>query len=233
MKQPIKIAAIVPMRHDSERVKGKNYRPLGGVPLFYHIVRTLLSCPSVDRVVIDTDSAPIKKSCARDFPQVSVVDRPKNLRKGETPMNEVLLNTIKKVEADIYLQTHSTNPLLTSESIETAIAKFRAARGRNDSLFSVTRLQQRLWDAMALPVNHDPSVLMRTQDLRPIYIENSSLYLFTKESLLENGNRIGKCPMMFEIDKIEAHDIDDEMDFVLAEMLYQRRNVELDQEQAA
>ncbi len=233
MSNSIKIAAIVPMRHDSERVKGKNYRPLGGVPLFYHIVQTLLSCPSIDRVVIDTDSAPIKKSCAKDFPQVSVVDRPKNLRKGEIPMNDVLLNTITKVEADLYLQTHSTNPLLTEESIETAIAKFHAARGRNDSLFSVTRLQQRLWDAMALPVNHDPAVLQRTQDLRPIYIENSSLYLFTKASLLEHGTRIGKSPMMFELDKIEAHDIDDEMDFVLAEMLYQRRNVEIDQEKAA
>jgi CMP-N-acetylneuraminic acid synthetase len=233
MSEPIKIAAIVPMRHDSERVKGKNYRPLGGMPLFYHIVQTLLSCPSIDRVVIDTDSAPIKKSCAKDFPQITIVDRPKHLRKGETPMNDVLLNTIKKVEADIYLQTHSTNPLLTSESIETAIAKFRAARGRNDSLFSVTRLQQRLWDAMALPVNHDPAVLMRTQDLRPIYIENSSLYLFTQESLVENGNRVGKSPMMFELDKLEAHDIDDEMDFVLAEMLYQRRAIEINHEQAA
>lgn len=232
MSNPIKIAAIVPMRHDSERVKGKNYRPLGGMPLFYHIVQTLVSCPSIDRVVIDTDSAPIKKSCAKDFPQITVVDRPKNLRKGETPMNEVLLNTIKKVEADIYLQTHSTNPLLTSESIETAIAKFRAARGRNDSLFSVTRLQQRLWDAMALPVNHDPSVLQRTQDLRPIYIENSSLYLFTRESLVENGNRIGKSPMMFELDKIEAHDIDDESDFALAEMLYQRMQSNQEREAA-
>lgn len=223
MTDHCRLAAIVPMRHDSERVKGKNYRPLGGVPLFYHIVQTLLSCPSIDRVVIDTDSAPIKKSCAKDFPQVSVIDRPKNLRKGETPMNDVLLNTIKKVDAEVYLQTHSTNPLLSAESIETAIAKFRAARGRNDSLFSVTRLQQRLWDAMALPVNHDPAVLMRTQDLRPIYIENSSLYLFTKGSLLENNNRIGKSPMMFELDKIEAHDIDDEADFALAEMLYLRR----------
>lgn len=232
MSNRIKTAAIVPMRHDSERVKGKNYRPLGGMPLFYHIVQTLLSCPSVDRVVIDTDSAPIKKSCAKDFPQITVVDRPKHLRKGETPMNDVLLNTIKKVEADLYLQTHSTNPLLTSESIETAIAKFRAARGRNDSLFSVTRLQQRLWDAMALPVNHDPAILQRTQDLRPIYIENSSLYLFTRESLIENGNRIGRSPMMFELDKIEAHDIDDESDFALAEMLYARTRASEEREAA-
>jgi CMP-N-acetylneuraminic acid synthetase len=219
------VAAIVPMRHDSERVKGKNYRPLGGVPLFEHIVRTLLDCPSVGRVVIDTDSPTIKKRVEQAYPEVLVVDRPAALRDGNTPMNDVLLNTVQYIDADVYLQTHSTNPLLSVESIETAVAKFRAARGRNDSLFGVTRLQQRLWDAMANPVNHDPAVLMRTQDLTPIYVENSCLYVFTKDSLTSNGNRVGKTPMMFEIDKLEAHDIDDEADFVVAEMLYLQRQL--------
>lgn len=220
------IAAIVPMRHDSERVKGKNYRALGGVPLFGHIVRTLLSCESIDQVVIDTDSPTIKKRVAKDYPEVTVVDRPKHLRDGSTPMNDVLLNTVEEVDAEIYLQTHSTNPLLSCEAIETAIMKFRAARGRNDSLFGVTKIQQRLWDAMGQPINHDPAVLARTQDLTPIYVENSCLYLFTKESLVASGNRIGKTPMMFEIDKFEAHDIDDEADFALAEMMFKQRQAE-------
>ena len=86
---------------------------------------------------------------------------------------------------------------------------------------------------MAMPVNHDPGVLMRTQDLRPIFIENSTMYLFTRETLLENRNRIGKSPLMFEVDKIEAHDIDDEMDFIMAEMLYHRRDARADEEKAA
>jgi CMP-N-acetylneuraminic acid synthetase len=231
-KESTGIAAIVPMRHDSERVKGKNYRPLGGMPLFAHIVRTLLDCPSIGRVVIDTDSPTIKKRVAKDFDGVLVVDRPKHLRAGETPMNEVLLNTVEQIDAELYLQTHSTNPLLTVEAVETAIAKFRAGRGRYDSLFGVTKIQQRLWDAMGQPMNHDPAVLMRTQDLTPIYVENSCLYLFSKESLKATGNRIGKTPMMFEIDKLEAHDIDDEADFSLAEMLYQRRQ-NMSEEKAA
>lgn len=223
MPAKARVAAIVPMRHDSERVKGKNYRPLGGVPLFHHIVRTLLSCPSIDRVVIDTDSPAVKKSVASDFPEVAIVDRPAHLRDGNTPMNDVLLNTIEHVPAELYLQTHSTNPLLQAETIELAIARLRAARGRNDSLFGVTKIQQRLWDAMCRPVNHDPAVLMRTQDLAPIFVENSTMYLFTAETLRAAGNRIGRTPMLLEVDKLEAHDIDDEADFVLAEMLYQRR----------
>lgn len=223
MPTQARIAAIVPMRHDSERVKGKNYRPLGGVPLFHHIVRTLLSCPSIDRVVIDTDSPTVKKSVAAEFPEVAIVDRPAHLRDGNTPMNDVLLNTVEHVPAELYLQTHSTNPLLTAETIESGIARLRAARGRNDSLFGVTKIQQRLWDAMCRPVNHDPAVLMRTQDLAPIFVENSTMYLFAGETLRATGNRIGRTPMLLEVDKLEAHDIDDEADFVLAEMLYQRR----------
>jgi CMP-N-acetylneuraminic acid synthetase len=218
-----RVVAIVPMRHDSERVKGKNYRPLGGVPLFHHVVRTLLACPSIDRVVIDTDSATVRRSCASDFPEVTVLERPAHLRDGNTPMNDVLLNTIEHVRGDVYLQTHSTNPLLTSETIETAIARFRAAGGRYDSVFGVTKLQQRLWDARTRPVNHDPAVLMRTQDLPPIFVENSTLYLFTADVLRATGNRIGRSPLMVEVDKIEAHDIDDEADFLMAEMLYQLR----------
>jgi len=53
------IVALVPMRHHSQRVPGKNYRPLGGKPLYQHVIETLLACPEIDRVVVDTDSPPI------------------------------------------------------------------------------------------------------------------------------------------------------------------------------
>ena len=89
----------------------------------------------------------------------------------------------------------------------------------NDSLFSVTRLQTRLYDALGKPINHDPSVLLRTQDLPPVYEENSNLYLFTADTLRERGNRIGERPLLFEIDALEATDIDDETQFTLAQAL--------------
>jgi CMP-N-acetylneuraminic acid synthetase len=100
------------MRHDSERVPGKNYRPMAGQPLYRHVVRALLATPEVARVVIDTDSDVIKRDAAAEFPDVMVLDRPEHLRDGSIPMNDVLLNDIGQVEADLYLQTHSTNPLV-------------------------------------------------------------------------------------------------------------------------
>lgn len=218
-----RIAALVPMRHNSVRVKEKNYRPFAGVPLCHHILRTLLDCSSITEVVVDTDSAPIMEDMARSFPRVRVIERPPHLRDGETPMNEVLLNTTAQVDADFYLQTHSTNPLLKPATIEAALVQFLTQYPACDSMFSVTRLQTRLWDQLGRPVNHNPHILLRTQDLPPIYLENSNFYVFERDALVRRRNRIGERPLMFEIDRIEAWDIDEELDFTVGEFLYYKR----------
>jgi len=214
------IVALVPMRHHSERVPGKNYRPFAGRPLYHHIVESLLACPLIREVVVDTDSPTIKKDASRHFPQVRLLERPEQLRAGTVPMNDVLLHDVAQVEADYYLQTHSTNPLLRSATIVQALESFLASRPTYDSLFSVTRVQTRFWDNEGRAINHDPSILLRTQDLPPIYEENSCLYVFTRSTLENQGNRIGERPLLFEIDRTEAWDIDEELDFRLAEFLY-------------
>ena len=216
------IVAFVPMRHSSERVPGKNYRLFAGRPLYHHIVQTLLDCPQINLVCIDTDSPTIIEDTAAHFPQVKVLLRPEHLRDGATPMNDVLLNSVAQVQADFYLQTHSTNPLLRAETVSRAIDQF-LSQSEHDSLFGVTRLQTRFYDAKGKPMNHDPEILLRTQDLPPVYEENSNLYIFTESILKARQNRIGYNPMMFEIDREEAWDIDEDIDFRVAEFLYQQR----------
>lgn len=215
------IVAFVPMRHSSERVPGKNYRPFAGRPLYHYIVETLLNCPQISLVCIDTDSPTIMEDAATQFPSVKLLERPEHLRDGATPMNDVLLNSVAQVPADYYLQTHSTNPLLTSATVSRAITTF-LAQPEHDSLFGVTRLQTRFYDAQGQAMNHDPNVLLRTQDLPPVYEENSNLYLFTQKILEERKNRIGSNPLMFAIDRDEAWDIDEEIDFRVAEFLYKQ-----------
>jgi CMP-N-acetylneuraminic acid synthetase len=219
-----RLVALMPMRHESERVPGKNYRPFGdGRPLFHHVLDALLECPEIDRVVIDTDSPTIKEGCAERYPDVVVLDRPEHLLSGMTPMNEVLLHDVTQVESEFYLQTHSTNPLLTGETLRRAIGAFFDGYPGHDSLFGVTRLQARLWDGSGRPINHDPDVLIRTQDLPPLFEENSCIYIFPGQTLRERRNRIGERPNLFEIDRFEAVDIDDEVDFEVAELIFERR----------
>jgi len=215
-----RIVGLVPMRHHSERVPAKNYRSLAGCPLYHHIVNTLLNCPHIAEVVIDTDSENIRDDVLKNFSQVHLLERPEHLRAGTVPMNEVLLHDVSQVEAQYYLQTHSTNPLLRPETVSRAIKLFLDNLPRCDSLFSVTKLQVRLWDERVRPVNHDPHVLVRTQDLPPIYEENSCLYIFSKETLEKKDNRIGNRPLLFEMDRLEAWDIDSELDFEIAEYLF-------------
>lgn len=218
-----RIAALMPMRHQSERVTGKNYRLLAGKPLYAHMLETLLACPEIDEVVVDTDSPVIFEGLEKNYPQVTRIERPENLRSGMVPMNDILLHDTGIVEADYYLQTHSTNPLLKPETVSKAIDTFLTNLDTNDSLFSVTRLQIRLYWGDGSPVNHNLDELLRTQDLPAVYEENSCIFMFSREILVARNHRLGYAPMMFEIDGTEAWDIDEEFDFQIADFLMQQR----------
>src|SRR5262249_21976659 len=151
------------------------------IPLFHYILRTLEACPSVSKIVVDTDSPTICEEVCEKFANVLLLDRPEHLRADDIPMTEVLYHDTTQVTAECYLQTHSTNPLLRAETIEAALACWREVGHAHDSMFSVTRMQARLWDSTVRPINHNPWVLLRTQDLPPVYMENSNFYIFTAD----------------------------------------------------
>ena len=218
-----KIVALVPMRHHSQRVPGKNYRVLAGKPLFHHIIETLLAVAEIAEVVVDTDSEPVMEGLHDHFPQVILTNRPKHLRANDVPMNQILIHDTEQVAADFYLQTHSTNPLLKPETVSRAIQSFLAGYPSHDSLFSVTRLQTRLYDKDGNAINHNPKELLQTQDLPPVYEENSCIYIFNRANLIAKQHRISDRAMMFEINAAEAWDIDEELDFAITEFLLHKQ----------
>jgi N-acylneuraminate cytidylyltransferase len=219
-----KIVALLPMKGNSERVKNKNLKDFCGLPLYYRVLNTLLQSNYIEKVIINTDSELIIKDVTKNFKEkVEIHNRPAEIQGDFVSMNHIISYDLHKTDADIYIQTHSTNPLLTAQSIDSAIKKMLELQKGNvsDSLFSVTKLQTRLYDANGNPFNHNPDELLRTQDLPPLFEENSNFYIFTKASFLNNNQkRIGKTPFMFEIDKLEAVDIDEPQDFIIAEALY-------------
>jgi CMP-N-acetylneuraminic acid synthetase len=220
----MQITALIPMRHHSQRIPGKNYRILDGKPLYQHILTTLQHCPEITRIAVDTDSGEIIEGLRKSFPEVVIIPRPEALKADSIPMNEILMYDISQVPADLYLQTHSTNPLLASETISRAIQTLLQQMPQKDSLFSVTRLQTRLYDARGKALNHDPKVLLQTQDLPPVYEENSCIYLFTTESLKKNKTRIGASPILFETSPEESWDIDEESDFKMVEWMIKAKH---------
>jgi len=219
------VTAILPMRGTSVRVPGKNRRDLAGRPLYHHILATLLSVPGIATVVVNSDDPALLDETAAAFPTIDIMARPPALSAPETSMNAVLRDAVDRLSDDsgLMLQTHATNPFLTAATIGDAIAAFRRAWPARDSLFSVTRRQVRLWDAAGRPLNHDPARLLPTQDLDPVFEENSCLFLFTAEGLRTHGTRIGAHPLLFETPALESLDIDEPADFTLAEALAAHR----------
>lgn len=216
------IVALLPMKGTSERVPNKNLKDFNGSPLYRVVLNTLLNCSLVDKVVINTDSQSIKDDITKNYnSNVIVIDRPENICGNYVSMNKIIEYDISQFPASIYLQTHSTNPLLKSETITKALEKMLNVTDepKADSIFSVTRTQKRFYTEDCLPMNHDPNILV-TQHLKPIFEENSCFYIFTRESFTKNNSRIGSNPFMYEIDKIEATDIDEPEDFKIAEILH-------------
>jgi N-acylneuraminate cytidylyltransferase len=217
-----RLAAILPMRGQSERVPRKNVRSFNGRPLWSWILETLFKARSVDEVWVDSDSEELLEQVRQSYP-VKTILRPEELRGPLVPMHSVLAHDASLIEADLFLQTHATNPLLRAESLDRAV-ELLAASGEHDSLFSVTPRHARFYRAEGTPVNHDPAVLERTQDLEPLLEENSCIYLFPRSVIEESGLRIGRRPLLMPLEVEESLDIDTELDFLVAEMVHRRRS---------
>ncbi len=221
MKIP-KITALVPMKGHSERVPNKNIRLLAGKPAFHWILESLMKSKYINEIVINTDSEEIAKSALDNF-NVTVLKRPDYLLGDMVSIQPLIEYDISQTDGEYYLQTHSTNPLVKPETIDRAIEAFFLQK-EHDALFSVTPLKTRFYWPDGTGVNHNPRHLIRTQDLEPIYEENSCLYVFSRETNKKTKNRLGANPMMFPMDRLESVDIDDIEDFYWAEYLLTREH---------
>lgn len=218
------ITAIIPIKHYSSRIPGKNYRLMDGKPLYFYILETLVKCKSVDKIVVDTDSEIIREGIENNrniFPNIIIYNRREELRGSEVSTNKLLCQVIEDLQlnSDIYLHTHVTNPLIKVETIEKIINFFINNCEKYDSLFTVNKYYSRFYDKSFTAMNHNPENLIPTQDLDPIFEENSCLYLTSHETILKYRRRIGNNPYLFPISKLESQDIDWEDDFILAETL--------------
>ena len=127
-------------------------------------------------------------------------------------MSNLIFAFMQAVDADIYMMTHTTAPLITAESIHRGLARMEEG---HDSAMSVLELRQFAWYDQR-PLNYDIDYIIRTQDLQPILVETSGFYIFKKE-VIRRGNRIGHNPAFVSLDQREAMDIDTLDDFEMVE----------------
>ena len=119
---------------------------------------------------------------AKDNYDVTVHMRSKHLLKiNSNEANLIIDDSLRRIDCDFFIQTHSTNPLLKSSTIDNSIETY-FNQEKYDSLFSVTKYQNRLFFKDGKPVNHNPEELIKTQELEYLYEENSCIYIFSKDS---------------------------------------------------
>jgi CMP-N-acetylneuraminic acid synthetase len=223
-------AVLLPIKDHSERVPGKNFRDFCGKPLWAHVVEALSAVEQVGAIFINTDSERFTPEVLALYPKVTILKRPEELRGDFVSTNKLFAWDLTQIPEGYsgFLQTHTTNPLLLPETIVRMIEEFeeKSAQGECDSLFTVNEYYGRFYHRNGKSINHDPKVLLRTQDLDPLMEENSNLYLFTRESFARTGARIGERPMMFPMNRLESVDIDDQETWDLAELIMASRHKE-------
>ncbi len=209
----MKTVAFVPVKLNNERLPGKNTKPLNGVPLIKYILHTLQTVKSIDEIYVYCSDESI---CAYLSEGIKYLKRAPHLDLSTTSFNEVLTSFAYDVDADIYVLTHATAPFIHAESFEQGIEAVES--GKYDCALSVEKMQEFLWKD-GKPFNYSPVAIPRTQDLEPLYMETCGMYIYTAETIKAHKRRIGDRPYLVEVSKIEACDINNPEDFILAEAL--------------
>lgn len=211
----MKVVAFVPIKLNNERLSNKNIKAFNnGEPLIHYILNTLLQVISIDEIYVYCSDEKIQEYLPNG---VKFLKRDEYFDLSTTPFNEVLTSFAKIVCADTYVLTHATAPFIAAESISIGVEKVNS--GNYDSALSVTLLQEFLW-ANNKPMNYDIDNIPRTQDLDPIFSETCGLFVYKRDLIINKKRRIGDNPYLIEVDKIEAIDINEAIDFDIANAIF-------------
>lgn len=212
MKNSLTAVALVPIKLNSQRLQNKNIALFtDGEPLLTYVLNTLVKISSLDGVYV---------YCSQDRIQeylpdgVTFLKRPEKLDGAQVKMNEVIASFMQEIKADVYLQTHATSPFVTERTFRKGLEA--VITGKYDSAFSAEIVQDFFWKD-GEPMNYSLSSIPRTQDLPILYRETSGMYVFKREIMQTYGRRIGTKPFLVEVPKIEAIDIDEMEDFIIAD----------------
>ncbi len=211
----MKIVAMVPIKLNSERVKGKNLRSFyDGTPLIQFILNALMKSRKIEEVFVYCSDP---KICEYLIDGVKFLRRPTFLDLNTSNCNDIIREFIKEVDADHYVVSHATAPFTKPETIDKCIDSVISAEF--DSAFTVTRIQNFLWKD-GHPLNFDLNRFPRTQELSPIYMETSGVFVFSKSVFEKYDRRVGINPCLVETSLIESFDIDTEDDLKIAQAIY-------------
>jgi CMP-N-acetylneuraminic acid synthetase len=206
----MKIVSIIPIKLNNERFPGKNIKEMAdGRPLISHILNTLSKVDKISERYVFCSDDEIKNYLTED---IMFLKRDKVLDESTSNFTQIFDSFKKKVDADIYVFTHATAPFLSEKTINECIDK--VVSGEYDSAFTAKMIRDFVW--INGQPNYDTKNIPRTQDLVPILVETSGMYVFTKKVWETRRSRIGGNPYICKVSEMESVDINYPDDFELA-----------------
>lgn len=219
------IVAVIPARGGSKGVPNKNIRPLLEIPLVVHSIQQALATPEIKQVFVSTDSEAIAKVAVDAG--ANVIIRPDEISNDTATSESALVHAQEyflqtldyQIDAVVFLQC--TSPIRAKDDISNAINVFISEQA--DSLLSVVNSHRFLWryvDGQATSLNYDYQNRPRRQDAELQFQENGSIYIYKPWVLEKFNNRLGGKISFYPMFDESAIDIDSELDFKLAEMVF-------------
>lgn len=211
----MRFVAVTPIKLNNIRTPGKNTKLFtDGTPLIHFIERTILSIPEIDSYYIYCSNPEIEKYMLEG---AKFIRRDKKYDTPEADVLAMMSDFSRLVDADVYLQIHSTAPFLKADSIRKAINIMQS--GEFDSVLTVKKVQEFLWTE-GKPANYSVMRIPRTQDMTPWFAETTGMYVYTREVIQGLHRRVGIHPYLLEVSEIEAIDINNPIDFEIADAVY-------------
>jgi len=214
----LKYLGYVTVRLNSKRVPQKSIRAVGGISLIQRAIATLNQVDAISDSILYCSDEIIKKY-VEPRQRNTFVKRSKHLDSDDTTFNEVLESIIDDLDTDFIVFLSCTSPFIKAATIQNMI--YQIENNGYDSAFTATEAKTFCWFNNK-PLNYNPSNVPRTQDVEPVIIEASSLYIFQKELFKTNKRRIGFNPYIKILDTFEGWDIDTPYDFKMAELIAER-----------
>jgi CMP-N-acetylneuraminic acid synthetase len=214
------VVGFVPSKLNSQRLPRKNVLPLGGRPLVNWVLGTL-DMAKVDESVIYAADDEITRFVEPDI-DYRFVQRPAWLDTDEAKVQDFVGSFLDDVEGDVVVLLHITSPFITPATVDACVDA--VVSGEHESAFAALEMQRFAW-FRGEPLNYRLDLpTPRTQDLDPVLVEQSGLYVFTRDLFRRTGRRIADRPYIHPIDPLEGHDIDTAEEFELAEMIASLRS---------
>lgn len=221
------VLCVIPARGSSKGLPGKNLKGLLGKPLIAHTIEQAKKSKHIDRVIVSTDSkeiADVSKQYGAEVPFI----RPKELASDDSSTIDVLLHAMDWLEKregylfDILVLLHVTTPLRRVQDIDNCIKLLVDKEA--DNVFSVTEAHRNPYFNM-VEVNDGTVKLVKEgnyvtrQSAPQVFDMNSSIYAWWKDILREKKSLFLQRSRVYLMSKESSIDIDDYMDFKIAEML--------------